>query len=203
MPRELRLFPFPVRQHLWRRISISGLPTDAFAFYGFLPSRSGKRKQFLATVRDEAKTLVFYESPKRLMESFRDIGEVLGDRNVVVLREMTKVFEEVIRGTVREVINQLRGRAVKGEVTLVIGRAENIPFSFSDAEILAKYVELEEEFRLFPEGHYRKTRQRTGNPPEEGSTGWWQSIFAEDEDGPTISLNSSRRYDNSLTFRPI
>jgi 16S rRNA (cytidine1402-2'-O)-methyltransferase len=141
----IEIIPIPGASALVAALSVSGLPTDAFAFYGFLPSRSGKRKQFLSAVRDEAKTLVFYESPKRLMESLRDIGEVLGDRNVVVLREMTKIFEEVMRGTVREVITQLHGRAVKGEVTLVIGRGENIPSPISDAEILAKYEELSKD----------------------------------------------------------
>jgi 16S rRNA (cytidine1402-2'-O)-methyltransferase len=138
----IKIIPVPGVSAVITALSACGLPTDSFAFYGFLPSRSGKRKQFLSTLMDEAKTLVFYESPKRLIESLRDIGEVLGNRNVVVLREMTKVFEEIMRGKVEEVINQLQGRVVKGEVTLVIGRSEKIPSSFSDDEILAKFEEL-------------------------------------------------------------
>ena len=138
----IEIIPVPGASAVVTALSVSGLPMDSFAFYGFLPSRSGRRKQFLSTLMDEAKTLVFYESPKRLIESLRDIGEVLGDRNVVVLREMTKVFEEIMRGTVGEVINQLQGRVVKGEVTLVIGRRGKISPSFSDDEILAKFEEL-------------------------------------------------------------
>ena len=138
----IEIVPVPGASALVTALSVSGLPTDSFAFYGFLPSRSGKRRQFLSTIMDEAKTLVFYESPKRLIESLRDIGEVLGDRKIVVLREMTKVFEEIMRGTVEEVINQLQGRVVKGEVTLVIGRKEKLPSSFSDDEILVKFEEL-------------------------------------------------------------
>jgi 16S rRNA (cytidine1402-2'-O)-methyltransferase len=138
----IKIIPVPGVSAVITALSVSGLPTDSFAFYGFLPSRSGKRRQFLSTLMDEAKTLVFYESPKRLIESLRDIGEVLGNRNVVVLREMTKVFEEIMRGKVEEVINQMQGRVVKGEVTLVIGRSEKIPSSFSDDEILAKFEEL-------------------------------------------------------------
>jgi 16S rRNA (cytidine1402-2'-O)-methyltransferase len=76
------------------------------------------------------------------MKSLCDIGEVLGNRNVVVLREMTKVFEEIMRGTVGEVLNQLQGRVLKGEVTLVIGGKEKVPSSFSDDEILAKFKQL-------------------------------------------------------------
>ncbi len=138
----IEIIPVPGASAVVTALCVSGLPTDSFAFYGFLPSRSGKRKQFLSTLMDEAKTLVFYESPKRLIESLRDIGEVLGNRNVVVLREMTKVFEEIMRGTLGEVINQLQGRVVKGEVTLVIGRREKISSSFSDDEILAKFEDL-------------------------------------------------------------
>ncbi|MGO9139106.1 MAG: 16S rRNA (cytidine(1402)-2'-O)-methyltransferase [Syntrophales bacterium] len=138
----IEIIPVPGASAVVTALSVSGLPTDSFAFYGFLPSRSGKRRQFLSTIKDEAKTLVCYESPKRLIESLRDMGEVLGNRDVVVLREMTKVFEEIIRGTVQDVINQLQGRAVKGEVTLVIGRREKISSSFSDNEILAKFEDL-------------------------------------------------------------
>ncbi|MGA2331348.1 MAG: 16S rRNA (cytidine(1402)-2'-O)-methyltransferase [Syntrophales bacterium] len=137
----IEIVPVPGASALVTALSVSGLPTDSFAFYGFLPSRSGKRRQFLSNIMDEAKTMVFYESPKRLIASLRDIGEVLGDRNVVVLREMTKVFEEIMRGTVGEVNNQLRGRVVKGEVTLVIGGVEKIPPSISDDEILVKFEE--------------------------------------------------------------
>jgi 16S rRNA (cytidine1402-2'-O)-methyltransferase len=137
----IEIIPVPGASAVVTALSVSGLPTDSFAFYGFLPSRSGKRRQFLSAIMDEAKTLVCYESPKRLIESLRDIGEVLGNRNVVVLREMTKVFEEIMRGTVQEVINQLQGRAVKGEVTLVIRGREKISSTFSDDEILAKFEE--------------------------------------------------------------
>ncbi|MGZ3593704.1 MAG: 16S rRNA (cytidine(1402)-2'-O)-methyltransferase [Syntrophales bacterium] len=138
----IEIVPIPGASAVVTALSVSGLPTDSFAFYGFLPARSGKRRQFLSTIMDEAKTLVCYESPKRLIESLRDIREVLGDRNIVVLREMTKVFEEITRGTVQEVINQLQGRAVKGEATLVIGGGGKISSPFSDEEILAKFEEL-------------------------------------------------------------
>ena len=138
----IEIIPVPGASAVITALSASGLPTDSFAFYGFLPSRSGKRKQFLSNLMNEAKTLVFYESPKRLIESIRDIGEVLGNRNVVVLREMTKVFEEIMRGTVGEVVNRLVGRVVKGEVTLVIGGKGKVSSSFSDDEILAKFEEL-------------------------------------------------------------
>jgi 16S rRNA (cytidine1402-2'-O)-methyltransferase len=138
----IKIIPVPGTSAVITALSVSGLPMDSFAFYGFLPSRSGKRNQFLSALMDEKKTLVFYESPKRLMQSLRDIADVLGDRNVVVSREMTKVFEEIMRGTVGEVLNQLQGRVVKGEVTLVIEGRGKESSSFSDDEILAKFKTL-------------------------------------------------------------
>ena len=138
----IKIIPVPGASAVVTALCVSGLPMDSFAFYGFLPSRDGKRRQFLSALRDETETMVFYESPKRLTKSLRDIGEIFGDRNVVIAREMTKVFEEIMRGTVREVLNGIQGRVVKGEVTIVIGGKENAPLSFSDDEILAKFKEL-------------------------------------------------------------
>lgn len=138
----VRIIPVPGASAVIAALSISGLPMDSFAFYGFLPSRSGKRKQFLSTLLEETKTLVFYESPKRLMASLCDMREVLGDRNVVVSREMTKVFEEILRGPIGTVLEELQGRVVKGEVTLVVRGQEGMHISFSDDEILAKFREL-------------------------------------------------------------
>ena len=141
----IQIIPVPGTSAVITALSVSGLPMDSFAFYGFLPSRSVKRKQLLSTLLAERKTLVFYESPKRLRTSLCDIADIFGDRNVVVSREMTKVFEEIMRGTVREVIRQLEGRVVKGEVTLVVAGKGKEPFPFSDDEILAKFNELWEK----------------------------------------------------------
>jgi 16S rRNA (cytidine1402-2'-O)-methyltransferase len=138
----IKVIPVPGASAVITALSVSGLPMDSFIFYGFLPSRSAKRKEFLSALVDETKTLVFYESPKRLINSLCDIGEVLGDRRVVVSREMTKVFEEIMRGTVKDVTSQLEGRAIKGEVTLIVGGNEEDSSSLSDDEILLKYKQM-------------------------------------------------------------
>jgi 16S rRNA (cytidine1402-2'-O)-methyltransferase len=91
---------------------------------------------------DETKTLVFYESPKRLIASLCDIEAVLGNRKVVVLRELTKVFEEIMRGTAGDVIDRLKGRVIKGEVTLVVAGNEKRSPSFSDDDIFARFEKL-------------------------------------------------------------
>ena len=138
----IRIVPVPGVSAVITALSVSGLPIGCFAFLGFLPPRSGKRKQLLSSLMDETKTLVFYESPKRLIASLCDIEAVFGNRKVVVLREMTKVFEEILRGTAGDVIDRLKGRVIKGEVTLVVaGNEKRTPF-FSDDDIFARFEKL-------------------------------------------------------------
>ncbi len=138
----IRIVPVPGVSAVITALSVSGLPIGCFAFFGFLPPRSGKRKQLLSSLMDETKTLVFYESPKRLIASLCDILAVLGNRKVVVLRELTKVFEEIVRGTAGDVIDRLKGRVIKGEVTLVLaGNEKRIP-SFSDDDIFTRFEKL-------------------------------------------------------------
>jgi 16S rRNA (cytidine1402-2'-O)-methyltransferase len=104
----------------------SGLPTDSFQFNGFLPPKSGQRKQALESVQASAATQVFYEAPHRLVEAVEDIVEVLGPaRHIVMAREVTKIHEEFLRGPASEVLNTLKARGhVKGEITLLIGKAQ-------------------------------------------------------------------------------
>jgi 16S rRNA (cytidine1402-2'-O)-methyltransferase len=101
-------------------LSVSGLPTDAFLFKGFLPHKSKKRRDLLETLREVRETLIVYESPHRLVESLEDIRNVLGDREIVLTRELTKLYEEILRGKVSEIQSQIGERKLKGEITLVI-----------------------------------------------------------------------------------
>lgn len=101
-------------------LSVSGLSTDAFRFRGFLPRRSGKRREVLNEWARARETLVFYESPHRIVRTLQDILEVLGDREMALARELTKVHEEVLRGRVSEVLSAITQRKPKGEITLVI-----------------------------------------------------------------------------------
>jgi len=104
-------------------LSASGLPTDSFAFEGFLPSRPGKRRERLAALKGETRVMVFHEAPTRLAASLDDVLVTLGDREMVLARELTKVYEEFLRGKVSEVIRMIEGRAVKGEIVLLIAPA--------------------------------------------------------------------------------
>ncbi|MBW2637886.1 MAG: 16S rRNA (cytidine(1402)-2'-O)-methyltransferase [Deltaproteobacteria bacterium] len=129
-------------------LSISGLPMDSFAFYAFLPSRPAKRRQLLESLKDETKTMVFYESPRRLTSALKDIHEVLGDRKTVLSRELTKLYEETIRGTVSEVIKILEETPVRGEITLILSGAEKRSVSDQREAIKEKFQALREVPRL-------------------------------------------------------
>ncbi len=108
-------------------LAASGLPAEAFRFGGFLPPKQGQRRKLLESLAAETATLVFYEAPHRILAALEDVVAVLGPRPVVVARELTKVHEEFLRGPAGEVLAGLRRRpSVKGEITLLIGRAEAV-----------------------------------------------------------------------------
>jgi 16S rRNA (cytidine1402-2'-O)-methyltransferase len=117
---EIPIVPVPGASAVIAALSVSGLPTDAFVFRGFLPHKTKKRRDLLEELADVRETLIFYESPHRISETLRDIYEVLGDRKIVLTRELTKIYEEVLRGKVSEIQLQIGERKLKGEITLVI-----------------------------------------------------------------------------------
>jgi 16S rRNA (cytidine1402-2'-O)-methyltransferase len=124
----ISIVPVPGPSALLAGLAASGLPTDAFRFGGFLPVKSGQRRRLMEQIAGERATLVFYEAPHRIFETLEDIQATLGERQVVVARELTKVHEEWIRGTPLEVAASLRERpSVKGEITLLIDRARVPP----------------------------------------------------------------------------
>jgi 16S rRNA (cytidine1402-2'-O)-methyltransferase len=99
---------------------LSGLPTDRFVFEGFLPRRPGDRGRRLQALRQDPRTIVFFESPRRLPTLLREIVGTLGDRRVAVCRELTKLHEEVLRGRAGDVLEGIGDRQLKGEVTVVV-----------------------------------------------------------------------------------
>jgi 16S rRNA (cytidine1402-2'-O)-methyltransferase len=117
---RIAVVPVPGPSAVIAALSVSGLPTDAFLFKGFLPHKSKKRKDWLKQLEGVRETLIFYESPHRLSQTLNDIFEILGDREMVLTRELTKIYEEVLRGRVSEIQTQIGERKLKGEITLVI-----------------------------------------------------------------------------------
>jgi 16S rRNA (cytidine1402-2'-O)-methyltransferase len=117
--------PIPGASAALSALAGSGLATDSFRFCGFLPAKQGQRRKTLEALRGESGTLIFYEAPHRVMESLADIEALFGERPVVVARELTKMHEEFLRGAAASVRSQLAGRlAVKGEITILIGKQE-------------------------------------------------------------------------------
>jgi 16S rRNA (cytidine1402-2'-O)-methyltransferase len=122
--RGIQVVPIPGPSAVITALVGSGLASDDFQFLGFLPAKSGQRKNAFDAVRDCQHTLVFYEAPHRIHDAISDLVTVLGpDRPVVIARELTKVHEEFIRGTAGELKDLLQLRELKGEITLLIGKA--------------------------------------------------------------------------------
>lgn len=117
-------------------LSVSGLPTDEFTFKGFVPTGAGRRKRFLGALKGAGTTFVLYESVRRLKTTLAEIKGVLGNVSLVIGREMTKIHEEVLRGTVEEVEEFLSKRELKGEVTIVL----QSPKTEADPERLAAEI---------------------------------------------------------------
>jgi len=116
----LSIVPIPGPSALTAVLSASGLFADRFAFEGFLPPRRAARRKKLGELREERRAVVFYEAPHRIRESLEDLLEVLGDREAVLAREVTKIHEEFLRGPLSELITQTEKKQWRGEITLLI-----------------------------------------------------------------------------------
>ncbi|MBF8304815.1 MAG: Ribosomal small subunit methyltransferase [Acidobacteria bacterium] len=137
--RRIPVVPIPGPSAVVAALAVSGLPTHAFQFVGFLPPKAEARRKFLASVADGRSTTIAFESPRRVVAALRDIRTVLGDRPVVAARELTKLHEEFVRGTCSEVIQALGERvAVPGEITLLIGAAPEPPAATAPEQSVPK-----------------------------------------------------------------
>jgi 16S rRNA (cytidine1402-2'-O)-methyltransferase len=112
--------PVPGPTALISALIVSGLPPNRFAFEGFLPTKSGRRRARLKALVHEERTILFFESPHRLRRTLEDIMEVMGDRRAAVARELTKKFEEVVRGSVAQLLDHFEEKRIRGEVVIVL-----------------------------------------------------------------------------------
>ncbi len=118
---DINIVPIPGASAVLAAAAVSGLPLHNFTFEGFLSPKSGKRKRQLAQLVNEERTLILFESPHRLCRFLEDALEVLGERNIVITRELTKHFEEIFRGNISEALEKFRTTEPRGEFTIVIG----------------------------------------------------------------------------------
>lgn len=118
-------------------LTVAGLPTNQFFYAGFLPTTKNIRKKFLENLKEIPATIVFYESPKRLNKSISDMLEVMGpDRSLVIARELTKKFEEIIRTSLAEVQRELGNRVFRGEIVILLGKKNESSLNTADIKEL-------------------------------------------------------------------
>ncbi len=140
----IRITPLPGASALTAALSGAALPTDRFVFEGFLPAKKKERRQRLQELHAETRTLVCYEAPHRLLDLLRDMLEILGDREVAVAREISKIHEEIRRGRLSEILEQFAGGNIKGELTLVVGGSRE-EASVSQAQLEREIEKLRSE----------------------------------------------------------
>ena len=135
-----QVVPLPGASAALTALAASGLAVDEFRFIGFLPPKTHARQQIFEKLEDETATVIAYESPHRILESLSDLQEVLGDRHIVLGRELTKLHEEFLRGTAAEIRTKLADRdSVKGEITLLISRATEQALEGDPKEIVSQF----------------------------------------------------------------
>ena len=124
---EITIESIPGPTALIAAIVSSGLPTDRFIFEGFLPPKKGRKKRLMNLVNQDA-TIIFYESPYRLIKTLEEINEIIGNRPAVIARELTKMNEEIIRGTVSEILSYFTNKKPRGEFVIMIGKNDSNVF---------------------------------------------------------------------------
>jgi 16S rRNA (cytidine1402-2'-O)-methyltransferase len=121
---KIPVVPVPGPSAMLAALSAAGLPNEEFVFVGFMPARSGERRRMLERLRIEERTIIFYEAPHRVAESIADLLDILGDRPACLAREVTKLYEEFLRGKLSQLAESLAERPARGEITLLVGPPE-------------------------------------------------------------------------------
>ena len=139
----ITVVPIPGASAVITALSAAGLPTDRFVFEGFLPAKAAKRREYLDSLQTESRTLIFYESPYRLQESLQDLATVWGgDRQIVLARELTKLYEEFWRGTIAEAIAHYSQREPQGEYTLVVAGNPPVHPQLTEEQLKAELLQI-------------------------------------------------------------
>jgi 16S rRNA (cytidine1402-2'-O)-methyltransferase len=123
----IKVVPVPGASAFVSALAASGLPSEEFTFVGFLPARPTERRKALRELANETRTLAFYEAPHRLLDSLEDFLELFGNRPAVIAREITKLHEEFLHGHLADLVESIRKKAPRGEITLLVGPADGAP----------------------------------------------------------------------------
>jgi 16S rRNA (cytidine1402-2'-O)-methyltransferase len=159
---NIRIIPIPGPSALITAMSAAGIPADNFSFCGFLPARENKRRLFLESLKDDERTIVFYESPTRFLSTLKDIYEILGNREIVVARELTKIFEEIRRGEVIDFIKSYGENKIRGEFTVILRSVKKTPISYKDEDIEKKILLLWEDGNISLRDAVNQVVEKTG-----------------------------------------
>ena len=162
---HIPVVPIPGASAFLAALVASGLPTDSFRFGGFLPPKSGQRRQMLESIKASPRTQVFYEAPHRVKEAVEDVVEILGgERQLVIAREVSKIHEEFLRGRASEILETLNARGdIKGEITLLIGKAEETqPRAAAGVSVRQRLEQIMAEEKLDEKGALKRVAKEMG-----------------------------------------
>lgn len=181
--RELPVTCAPGPSAVLDALALSGLPTDRFCYEGFLPRKSGERKQHLRSLSSERRTIVFYEAPHRIKEAMEDICDVIGPNRLMALcRELTKDYEEIRRGSVKEILDSVLENPPRGEIVLVISGASDDEVSIDAAPLSVKqFAELSIELAKSENIRLKDAISRVveSHPLSDGSFANRKQIYSE------------------------
>lgn len=167
LEKGIAVYPVPGPSALTAILSISGLPLHSFSFYGFLPKKQGEKRKFLSSLRSRKETLIFFESPHRMMKSLSDMLKIFGPRRIVIGREMTKIHEETIRGTLQDILESFKEREPvrqKGEYAMIVEGARSAEAQHDGTSIYEYFMELVEEAGLNRKEAIKMVSKKKGIP---------------------------------------
>ena len=155
---HIRVIPIPGVSALTTALVISGFDMSSFIFEGFIPKKKTEKERFFSRLKEEKRTIIFYESPYRIKDSLTMIKKTMGERKIVITRELTKKFEEIKRGYLSEIISEVSPQNIKGELTLVLqgfrGKKNDLESTVDDSKI--KDV-IKKKMKIYLEkGYYNK-----------------------------------------------
>ncbi len=151
---NIEVIPVPGPTALISALIVSGLNLERFVFEGFAPRKGKEREEFINRIREEKRTIAFYESPYRLLDTLEELASFLKDREAAVVREISKIHEEKIYGTLEEIIEKLQEREIKGEIVVILAGREGIEAEQEGWEGLG----LKEHVELLMENGYTKKK---------------------------------------------
>jgi 16S rRNA (cytidine1402-2'-O)-methyltransferase len=177
-------------------LSVSGLPTHRFSFFGFLPRPSGARQRLLKDIQRDPNTLIFYESPRRVQRTLEDMLEILGDRSAAIGRELTKRYEEVMRGRLSRLLETIRGRVLKGEFCILVSGWEVPSRTVKSPNLIKEIKEIQKRERSGLKEAVRKVANVYGVSKRD----LYQLALTNSADGTTLLNKAAESETDKGTF---